>query len=207
MPQQCPFCHFINNKPGDLWVVGETENFYAWLEYPEPRAKGQTNIVPKEHKESLLELSEKEWEEAMFLLRETVQRIMEGLDADGVSVTMNVKKAGGQVVPHAYIQIFPRFMEDENAGTPTGAIFPKREELQDEDIFQEVQSSIKSADIGSGKPPKQRPAIAKRDVKHDSGDEEKDEEEEEKDEEEEEEEDKRNKSAADQWERMKRGGY
>ncbi len=196
MPQQCPFCHFINNKPDDLWVVGETENFYAWLEYPEPRAKGQTNIVPKEHRESLLELTEEEWNEAMALLRKTVRRITEGLEADGVSVTMNIKEAGGQMVPHAYIQIFPRFKEDENAGTPTGAIFPKREELQDEDLFQEVQNLMNSADVGSGKPPKQRPRIAKEE-----------EEKEETEDEELEEEDERNKSAADQWKRMKRGGY
>ncbi len=203
MPQQCPFCHFINNKPEDLWVVGETEDFYAWLEYPEPRAKGQTNIVPKEHKESLLELTEKEWEEAMSLLRETVQRIMKGLEADGVSVTMNINEAGGQMVPHAYIQVFPRFMEDENAGTPTGAIFQKREELQKEGMFQKVQGAIKNADIGSERPPKERARIAKRDLEA-SGEQDVEEEDEEK---EEEEEDERNKNAAEQWKRMKRGDY
>ena len=202
MPQQCPFCHFINNKPEDLWVVGETENFYAWLEYPEPRAKGQTNIVPKEHKESLLELSEKEWQEATELLRETVQKVMKGLEADGVSVTMNIKEAGGQMVPHAYIQIFPRFMEDENAGTPTGAIFQKREDLQNEGMFQKLQGAIKSAKVGSGKPPKQRAKVAKRnaDIPSEEGGEE-------EDENEDEEEDERNKSASKQWKRMKRGGY
>ncbi|MFP4116531.1 MAG: HIT family protein [Candidatus Aenigmatarchaeota archaeon] len=207
MPQQCPFCHFINNKPNDLWVVGETENFYAWLEYPEPRAKGQTNIVPKDHKESLLELTEKEWQEAMGLLRETMHKVMEGLEADGVSVTMNVKEAGGQMVPHAYIQIFPRFTDDENAGTPTGAIFPKNQELQNEEMFQEVQDSIKNAEVGGGKPPKQRPKIAKRSASIPDDEEEVEEQKGEEEEDEEEKEDERNKSAAEQWKGMKRGGY
>jgi histidine triad (HIT) family protein len=153
MPQQqeqCPFCHFIQNQPDQLWIIDETENFYAWLEYPEPRAKGQTNIVPKEHTESVLEFSPEKWNEATNLLRRVMERAERGLDADGMSVTMNVKEAAGQMVPHAYIQVFPRFQEDENAGTPTGAIFPKREDLQSESVFEEIESGMKSIDVEFG---------------------------------------------------------
>ncbi len=204
MAQQCPFCHFINNKPEDLWVVGETENFYAWLEYPEPRAKGQTNIVPKEHKESVLEFTENEWKEAMDLLRVTVKKIMKGLDPDGASVTVNIKRAGGQMVPHAYIQVFPRFNEDENAGTPTGAIFSKKEELQDDRLFEEIQNLIKSAKVDSGRPPKQRARVGKHSEKTSESQKNKDTEDEGCTEDEDNE---RNKNAAEQWKKMKRGGY
>lgn len=48
------------------------------------------------------------------------------------------------MLPHAYIQIFPRFEEDENAGTPTGAIFQHREELQDQDKLKEIQGEMNS---------------------------------------------------------------
>lgn len=131
-------------QPEQLKIVGETENFYAWLEYPQPRAKGHANIVPKEHKESVLDFSPSEYREAMVLVRETMEKAMEGLDADGISVTMNVKEAGGQMLPHAYIQVFPRYKDAESAGTPTGAIFPHNEELQSEEIFQEVQDGMDS---------------------------------------------------------------
>ncbi|MFB6100272.1 MAG: HIT family protein [Candidatus Nanohalobium sp.] len=141
---QCPFCHFINNAKDQLYIIGETENFYAWLEAPEPRAKGQANVIPKEHVESVLEFSPEEWNEATTLLREVMEKVMDGLGADGISVTMNVKEAGGQMLPHAYIQIFPRFEEDENAGTPTGAIFPQREDLASEEKFEEIQSKMNS---------------------------------------------------------------
>ncbi|MFB6158740.1 MAG: HIT family protein [Candidatus Nanohalobium sp.] len=139
---QCPFCQLIEN-PEQLITVGETENFYAWLEV-QPRARGHANVVPKEHKESILEFSPGEYHEAMTLTRETVQKAIDGLGADGVSITMNVKEAGGQMLPHAYIQIFPRFEEDENAGTPTGAIFQHREELQDQDRLREIQGEMNS---------------------------------------------------------------
>jgi histidine triad (HIT) family protein len=140
---QCPFCQLIEN-PEQLLTIGETENFYAWMEFPQPRAYGHANVVPKEHKESVLELSPQEFQEAMTLVRETVQKAMEGLGADGISIAMNIKEAGGQMLPHAYIQIFPRFEEDENAGTPIGAIFQHRDDLADEDKLHEIQEDYNS---------------------------------------------------------------
>lgn len=145
---QCPFCQLIAN-PEQLNVVGETENFYAWLEYPTPRAKGHANVVPKEHRESVLEFSPEEWQEAMQLLREVMGKAMQGLDADGLSITMNVKEAGGQMLPHAYIQVFPRFEDEERAGTPTGAIFPQREDLQGEVESIKQQMDSVTVDFGS----------------------------------------------------------
>ncbi len=126
---QCVFCQLMQ-QPDQLNLVGETENFYAWLEYPTPRAKGQANIVPKEHIESVMEFSPKMWNEAFNLVREVMEKQFEALDADGLSLVTNVKEAGGQMLPHAYIQLFPRFEDDENAGTPAGAIFQQDESLQ-----------------------------------------------------------------------------
>lgn len=152
MPQQggqCPFCQLIQN-PEQLLTVGESENFYAWLEV-NPRARGHTMIVPKEHKENVLEFSSEEWTEAFNLTREVVEKAKQGLDADGASITVNIEEAGGQMLPHAYIQVFPRFQSDENAGTPTGAIFPQREDLQQQ--LESIQGDMASAsvDIGGGK--------------------------------------------------------
>lgn len=126
--QQCPFCQLIAN-PEQLKVVGETENFYAWLDI-NPRAKGYTMIVPKEHMGSITEFSAGEYQEAMRLVRKVVDKAKNGLGADGVSVTMNIDEAAGQMVPHAYIQIFPRFEDEETSGTPTGAIFQPHEEAK-----------------------------------------------------------------------------
>lgn len=125
---QCPFCQLIAN-PEQLKVVGETDNFYAWLDI-NPRAKGYTMIVPKEHKDSIEDFSASEYQEAMNLVRKVVDKAKQGLGADGVSVTMNIDEAAGQMVPHAYIQVFPRFEDEETSGTPTGAIFQPHEEAK-----------------------------------------------------------------------------
>lgn len=143
---QCVFCQLIDN-PDQLMLVGETENFYAWLEV-QPRAKGHTMVVPKDHKENVMEFSAKEWDEGMRLAREVVEKAEQGLGADGASITVNIKESGGQMMPHAYIQVFPRFQEDENAGTPTGAIFPHREELQEQ--LDDIRSTMESVSVDFG---------------------------------------------------------
>jgi len=105
-------------------------------------------FVPKEHMESVMEFDPKEYQEAMKLTREVVEKAEKGLGADGASITINIDEAGGQMMPHAYIQVWPRFSEDENAGTPTGAIFPQREDLkQDLEEFQSKMSDV-SVDFG-----------------------------------------------------------
>ncbi|MFB6213147.1 MAG: HIT family protein [Candidatus Nanohaloarchaea archaeon] len=158
MPQQqgqCPYCQLIDN-PEQLLVVSETENFYAWLEI-QPRARGHTQVVPKEHKESVLDFTPEEYDEAMTVVRKVIEKAEKGLGADGASVTMNIGEAGGQMLPHAYISVFPRFKDDENAGTPTGAIFPQDEEAQQQlEEIQESMSSV-SVDFDSGAPKKAHP--------------------------------------------------
>lgn len=152
---QCPYCQLIEN-PQQLMVVGETENFYAWLEV-QPRAKGHTQIVPKDHKENVLEFSPEEYDEAMGLVREVVVKAKKGLGADGASVTVNIGDAGGQMLDHAYISVFPRFEEDENAETPTGAIFQHREDLQDEEKLKGFQEEMSSVNIDFGEPKEPHP--------------------------------------------------
>ncbi|MFB6209105.1 MAG: HIT family protein [Candidatus Nanohaloarchaea archaeon] len=142
---QCIYCQLIDN-PDQLMLVGETENFYAWLEV-QARARGHTQVVPKEHVESLMEFSPEEYHEMMTLVREVIEKAEEGLGADGASVVMNIKEAAGQMIPHAYISVFPRFSEDENAGTPTGAIFQHIEELQDESRLKEIKEEMESVSV------------------------------------------------------------
>lgn len=142
---ECIYCQLIDN-PDQLMLVGETEHFYAWLEV-QPRAKGHTQVVPKEHIESVMDLDPQQYHEAMKLVREVIEKAQDGLGADGTSVTMNIHEAGGQMMPHAYISVFPRFEEDENAGTPTGAIFQHREELQDQSKLQEIQGEMDSVSV------------------------------------------------------------
>lgn len=154
---QCVYCQLIDN-PQQLMIVAETENFYAWLEV-QPRAKGHTQIVPKEHKESVIDFSPQEYDEAMSLVREVIVKAKKGLGADGASVTMNIDEPAGQMLDHAYISVFPRFEEDENAGTPTGAIFQHREDLQDE--LEGLKDQMAPVDVNFGQAKEPHPESQK----------------------------------------------
>jgi len=159
MPQDCTFCQLVQN-PDQLLLVGETENFYAWLDI-QPRAKGHTMVVPKEHIGSVMEFAPGVWDEAMRLTREVVEKAKKGLGADGASITINIDEAGGQMLEHAYIQVFPRFQEDENAGTPTGAIFPHKEDLtQKLESFSEDMSDV-AVDFEESEPVEPHPQSQK----------------------------------------------
>lgn len=100
-------------QPEQLNIIAETDNFYVWHEYPEPRATGQANVVPKEHKESIMDLTPGEYSEAMTLVREVMEKAKTGIDAEGLTVVIPEGQMGGQMLDHMYIQIFPRFEEDE----------------------------------------------------------------------------------------------
>ncbi|WEL23574.1 Histidine triad (HIT) family protein [Candidatus Nanohalovita haloferacivicina] len=119
-------------QPEQLNIIAETDNFYVWHEYPEPRATGQANVVPKEHKESIMDLTPGEYSEAMTLVREVMEKAKTGIDAEGLTVVIPEGQMGGQMLDHMYIQIFPRFEEDENAGTPASAVFPQKEMSEQE---------------------------------------------------------------------------
>ena len=144
---QCIFCQLIDN-PDQLRLVGETENFYAWLEYPEPRARGQTNVVPKDHVESIMDLGPEEYREGMNLVREIMEKLEDGLGADGITTAIHVNQTGGQMLDHVYIQVIPRYESDENAGTPVSAIFPKQEVSDDE--YDEIQGDMDSVSVDFG---------------------------------------------------------
>lgn len=133
MPQQgdqCVFCQLINN-PQQLKKVAETENFYAWLDI-NPRAEGYTMVVPKEHVESIMELPPEEYKEGMVLARKVIEKAEKGLNADGATMTLHVNETGGQMLDHAYIQVIPRYEDDENAGTPATALFQPIEMTEQE---------------------------------------------------------------------------
>lgn len=146
---QCIFCQLMAN-PEQLNIIAETENFYVWHEYPEPRAKGQANVVPKEHTESILDLDPGEYQEAMTLVRKVMEKAKEAIDADGITVIMPESETGGQMLPHMYIQVFPRFEGDENAGTPASALFPQIEMAEDE--IKETAEAMNNHEISFGEP-------------------------------------------------------
>ncbi|MFB6265770.1 MAG: HIT family protein [Candidatus Nanohaloarchaea archaeon] len=131
MPEQCPFCQLVEN-PENTFDVHESENFRAWLDI-NPRARGHTMVVPKEHVESMEEMGEMV-SELFKVVRVVAEKARNGLDADGVSIVLNDGEAAGQRIDHFYAQVFPRYEGEENEGAPAGAVFQPLEDVEESDL-------------------------------------------------------------------------
>lgn len=93
------------------YKVYEDDYVLAFLDI-HPHAKGHTVVTPKVHRETPLEMSGEEWNYFSVGLRKALEKVEATLHPDGYDVGWNQKPAGGQVVPHLHVHIFPRFKGD-----------------------------------------------------------------------------------------------
>src|SRR5215203_927756 len=108
MDDNCLFCRIVS---GELpaTVVYEDDNSVAFLDH-RPLFHGHTLLVPREHVETLGELSPKivgPYFEAAQLLSRVVESAM---DAEGTFVAMNNRVS--QSVPHLHVHVVPRRRKD-----------------------------------------------------------------------------------------------
>lgn len=106
----CIFCKILNKEVPNHTVY-EDEHVLAFLDIF-PHAKGHTVVAPKKHIETFLELTEVETQNFASGVQKTMKRIDEVLNPDGFNVGWNERPAGGQVVPHLHVHIFPRYDGD-----------------------------------------------------------------------------------------------
>jgi histidine triad (HIT) family protein len=104
----CIFCK-IGNGEIESEKVFESDNTLAFLDN-KPHAKGHTVVIPKKHALTVFELDN--LSKLMNDVKETMQKIQTVLNPDGFNVGWNHNSAGGQVVPHLHIHIFPRYNSD-----------------------------------------------------------------------------------------------
>ncbi|MDY6774441.1 MAG: HIT family protein [Candidatus Nanohaloarchaea archaeon] len=146
MPQgeECPFCQLLQNED-QTFDVHESENFRAWLDI-NPRARGHTMIVPKEHVGGLEDVP---GDELFQDIQAVAAKARKGLGAAGVSVVINDGEVAGQRLDHFYVQIFPRFEGEENEGAPAGAVFQPLEDAGEAQL-EEWSGAMEEVELGGG---------------------------------------------------------
>jgi histidine triad (HIT) family protein len=133
---ECLFCRIVS---GELpaTVVYEDDNSVAFLDH-RPLFHGHTLLVPREHVETLGELSSKlvgPYFEAARLLSRAVESAM---DAEGTFVAMNNRVS--QSVPHLHVHVVPRRKKDGLKGF----FWPRTKYISDEEM-EEVKKKIATA--------------------------------------------------------------
>lgn len=110
---ECPFCNFT----GDALAKVILENKYCvFMQYYNGIPEGSGLIIPKEHRETVFNLTPDEWKATYSLLHEAKRFIDEQLHPDGYNIGWNIGKIGGQEVFHAHLHIIPRYSDELYSG-------------------------------------------------------------------------------------------
>ena len=108
----CPFC------PPAL-SAGQVvlENAHClFLQQTEPVLEGSGIIIPRQHRETVFDLTEDEWQATFDLLQRARAWIENKYAPDGYNVGWNCGQVGGQEVFHAHLHVIPRFRDEPLAG-------------------------------------------------------------------------------------------
>lgn len=126
----CIFCKILEKQVPN-YTIYEDKFVLAFLDIF-PHAKGHTVVIPKRHTEKFVDLNEEEMNNLIFGVRKTMDKIQAVLNPDGFNVGWNESPAGGQVVPHLHIHIFPRYNND--GGTSVHSIIKNSGEIKVEEV-------------------------------------------------------------------------
>lgn len=108
--EDCLFCKIVRGEIPSHKVY-EDEAFVAFLDI-NPVNPGHTLIVPKEHSENILDMSEAPLTGIGAIIQKIARAVKTATEADGINVTMNNGQAAGQLVPHAHTHVIPRISAD-----------------------------------------------------------------------------------------------
>lgn len=104
--KDCIFCKIAQGKiPAEK--VAESDNFLAFKDV-NPRAEGHTQVIPKKHFVTLLDIPNKLGQELLKITKEVSSDLMDKKLGDGFNILMNNLECAGQVVFHAHIHVIPR---------------------------------------------------------------------------------------------------
>lgn len=107
----CIFCKIIK---GDIPCkkIYEDENVLAFMDI-NPKAKGHTLVVPKNHSEGIYDIDEKDLENTIKVVKKLATEINEKLKPDGMNIRQNNGELAGQSVFHLHFHIVPKYAVEE----------------------------------------------------------------------------------------------
>ena len=107
--ETCPLCEKLSlNEDDKNFILKRTKHSYVCLNYY-PYMKGHLLVLPQRHVGDLSLLTDEEFIDLNFLIRESVS-VLKQWKAEGVNVGINLGKAAGASIPeHLHVHILPRF--------------------------------------------------------------------------------------------------
>lgn len=134
----CIFCKIVNKEiPSD--VLWENDKAFVILDI-NPHAPGHAMVIPKSHRETVLDLAPDEIEPLFSLMKETTERLKRStLAPEGFTIGINHGVAAGQAVAHLHVHIIPRYGDDGGGSVHSVVKNPPKVSL--EEIAKKIRES------------------------------------------------------------------
>lgn len=113
----CDFCDLDAFRTGSTLVVENDLCLFANSDEGENGALiGSGVIIPKQHRETVFDLTAEEIASTFTLLAEARQVLDDRYQPDGYTVGWNSYPASGQAVMHAHLHVLVRFLDEPESG-------------------------------------------------------------------------------------------
>ena len=106
----CIFCKVVAGEiPGE--VVDSDDRTISVMDI-NPATRGHVVVIPREHAENLLAVSEEDLAATMDAVRRMVERMQSTLAPAGFNVLNNMGRAAWQSIFHFHVHVIPRYADD-----------------------------------------------------------------------------------------------
>ena len=135
--EECLFCKIVRNEIPSRKIYEDSDTI-AILDI-NPANPGHVLIVPKEHSESIVDISDSALEKAILVTKRVAAVVSRRLSADGINILQNNGQHAGQLVAHFHIHVIPRFPDDK-------VVFTYQRTQMDESQLDDIQNKLKIDD-------------------------------------------------------------
>jgi len=121
----CLFCKLASHEiPAK--VVAEDAHTFAFLDV-HPRAAGHAVVVSKYHCPTLADLPDDEVGPLFLAVKRVADKVLAGLNAEGLTIGINHGTVSGQTIPHLHIHVIPR--NESDGGGSIHSVMPDPEAI------------------------------------------------------------------------------
>lgn len=107
----CIFCKLINGEIPSAKIY-EDEHVFAFMDIM-PLTKGHILVIPKEHKESIYDLSEEQAANLFKVVPRLASALKDSYHPAGMNLLNNNGAPAGQSVFHFHLHLIPRYDETD----------------------------------------------------------------------------------------------
>jgi histidine triad (HIT) family protein len=106
----CIFCKVVAGEiPGE--IVDSDDRTITVMDI-NPATRGHVVVIPREHAENLVSVSEEDLAATMNAARRIVDRLQESIAPAGFNILNNMGRAAWQSIFHFHVHVIPRYADD-----------------------------------------------------------------------------------------------